>query len=265
MVLETKAALEAGVVGSGHRFAGSRLAAQRSAAGWVGEAMGGLSYLEFIRGLAKRVEADWDGVQVRRVRARTVGGMWGLGGRVWVLLGAACGGDDLGSSLLPLCLRPLPPWVTHQRCARAHFTHTTPQHKRRPFQQYRPLPCFQNKKADLERIRSLLLQRRGAIVNATGDAKALAAAQRHGAELLAALPADSAAPAADWAGRALARVNEALVVPTQVGRCWVGCCCLLCRLLCACCCCCCCCCVVVATVLSVCRRLPLPAGWLWQR
>jgi len=64
MVLETKAGLESGIIGSGHRFAGSRLAAQRSTAGWVGEAMGGLSYLEYIRGLAKRVEGDWDGVQV---------------------------------------------------------------------------------------------------------------------------------------------------------------------------------------------------------
>jgi hypothetical protein len=48
------------------RYAASRLAAQRSIAGWVGEATGGLSYLEFIRGLAKRVEADWEGVQVRQ-------------------------------------------------------------------------------------------------------------------------------------------------------------------------------------------------------
>ncbi len=72
MVLETKAGLESGIIGSGHRFAGSRLAAQRSTAGWVSEAMGGLSYLEFIRGLAKRVESDWDGVQVR--------GGWGWGG-----------------------------------------------------------------------------------------------------------------------------------------------------------------------------------------
>ncbi|KAI8467060.1 MAG: peptidase M16C associated-domain-containing protein [Monoraphidium minutum] len=132
MVLETKAGLESGIIGSGHRFAGARLSAQRSTAGWVGEQMGGLSYLEFIRGLAKRVEADWDGV-----------------------------------------------------------------------------------KADLERIRSLLLQQRGAIVNATGDGRTLAATQRYVAdELLGALPAASAGPAG-WKG-SLARVNEAIVVPTQV-------------------------------------------------
>lgn len=73
-----------------------------------------------------------------------------------------------------------------------------------------------NRQADLERIRSLLLQRRGAIINATGDARAIAAAERHGKGLLSALPARSAG-AADWSGRQLARVNEALVVPTQVG------------------------------------------------
>jgi Zn-dependent M16 (insulinase) family peptidase len=67
MVLETKAGLEAGLVGSGHRFAAARLAAQRSVAGWAGEVTGGLSYLEFIRALSKRVESDWDSVKVRVV------------------------------------------------------------------------------------------------------------------------------------------------------------------------------------------------------
>ena len=65
MVLETKAGLEAGVVGAGHRFAAKRLDAQRSTAGWVGEQMGGLAYLGHIRDLAKRVDADWPGVQAR--------------------------------------------------------------------------------------------------------------------------------------------------------------------------------------------------------
>ena len=65
MVLETKAGLEAGVVGAGHRFAAKRLDAQRSTAGWVGEQMGGLAYLGHIRDLAKRVDADWAGVQAR--------------------------------------------------------------------------------------------------------------------------------------------------------------------------------------------------------
>lgn len=64
MVLETKAGMEGGIIGGGHRFAAKRLDAQRSTAGWVGEQMGGLSYLDFIRNLAKRVDSDWDSVQV---------------------------------------------------------------------------------------------------------------------------------------------------------------------------------------------------------
>ena len=64
MVLETKAGMEAGVIGAGHRFAASRLDAQRTTAGWVSEQMGGLSYLTFIRQLLSRVESDWDSVKV---------------------------------------------------------------------------------------------------------------------------------------------------------------------------------------------------------
>ena len=63
MVLETRSALESGVQGSGHSFAATRLDAQRSIAGWVAEQTGGLSYLESIRQLAKRVDDDWEGVR----------------------------------------------------------------------------------------------------------------------------------------------------------------------------------------------------------
>ena len=65
MVLETKASLESGVIGAGHRFATTRLDAQRSTAGWVKEQMGGISYLFFIRKLAQRVDSEWDSVKVR--------------------------------------------------------------------------------------------------------------------------------------------------------------------------------------------------------
>ena len=41
-----------------------RLGAQRSTAGWVGEQMGGLSYLQYIRQLVPRIESDWEGVKV---------------------------------------------------------------------------------------------------------------------------------------------------------------------------------------------------------
>lgn len=64
MVLETRASLEAGVIGAGHRFATSRLDAQRSTAGWAKEQMGGVAYLGFIRALAARVDTEWDAVKV---------------------------------------------------------------------------------------------------------------------------------------------------------------------------------------------------------
>ena len=64
MVLETKAGMESGVIGAGHRFAAARLDAQRTTAGWVSEKMGGLSYLMYIRQLLGRVESDWDSVKV---------------------------------------------------------------------------------------------------------------------------------------------------------------------------------------------------------
>lgn len=70
--------------------------------------------------------------------------------------------------------------------------------------------------ADLERIRSLLLQRSGALVNLTGDERALSGAQAHVGDLLSALPATSSSPT-NWSGT-LPSVNEALVVPTQVSR-----------------------------------------------
>ncbi len=63
MVLETKSGMEAGIIGSGHSFAGTRLDAQRSTAGWINEEMGGVAYLDHLRQLVNRVESDWDGVK----------------------------------------------------------------------------------------------------------------------------------------------------------------------------------------------------------
>lgn len=62
--------------------------------------------------------------------------------------------------------------------------------------------------------RTALLQKRGAIVNMTGDEKALTAAAPHISNFLSALPAEAAARA-DWSG-GLPSINEALTVPTQV-------------------------------------------------
>ena len=70
--------------------------------------------------------------------------------------------------------------------------------------------------ADLHRIRSLLLQRRGALVNMTADEGTLTGAQRHVEGFLSALPAEAAMPAS-WS-QMLPAMNEAIVVPTQVGQ-----------------------------------------------
>lgn len=69
--------------------------------------------------------------------------------------------------------------------------------------------------ADLEEIRKALLQRPGALVNLTADSRTLSAAESHVREFLSALPS-AASPRASWSGR-LPAMNEALVVPTQVG------------------------------------------------
>ena len=137
MVLETRAALEAGVVGSGHAYAGTRLDAQLTRAGAASEAMGGVAYLEYVRALSRRVERDWEGVA-----------------------------------------------------------------------------------ADLERIRGILLAQKGALVNATGDGRVLAATDGPLSDFLASLPAEgrsAATPAPQWSDLPLlAPGNEALLVPTQV-------------------------------------------------
>lgn len=63
MALQSKAGMEARAVGSGHSIAASRVAATLSAAGAADEAMGGASYLLFLRDLVARIDSDWDGVR----------------------------------------------------------------------------------------------------------------------------------------------------------------------------------------------------------
>ncbi|MEB2288948.1 MAG: insulinase family protein [Anaerolineae bacterium] len=63
IVLEEKAAQEAGLVPAGHRVVRSRLQAHFSEADWAAEQMGGVSYLFFLRDLARRIDADWPAVQ----------------------------------------------------------------------------------------------------------------------------------------------------------------------------------------------------------
>ncbi|CAI0556980.1 unnamed protein product [Linum tenue] len=61
-VSQSKAGMESSLSGSGHAIAASRLGAKFSTAGWISEQMGGVSYLEFLQDLEKRVDQDWDGI-----------------------------------------------------------------------------------------------------------------------------------------------------------------------------------------------------------
>ncbi|MQL79359.1 hypothetical protein Taro_011786 [Colocasia esculenta] len=45
--------------GSGHAIAAARMDAKLNAAGWISEQMGGVSYLEFLQDLEKRVDQEW--------------------------------------------------------------------------------------------------------------------------------------------------------------------------------------------------------------
>ncbi|GLQ56910.1 insulinase family protein [Devosia nitrariae] len=63
MALEEKAMLEARLVPGGNGFVDLRIKSALTEAGWVAEQMGGISYLEFLRTLVKRIESDWESVQ----------------------------------------------------------------------------------------------------------------------------------------------------------------------------------------------------------
>ncbi|KAG0586728.1 hypothetical protein KC19_2G112800 [Ceratodon purpureus] len=61
-VLQSKSRMEGRISGGGHSVAAARLDAKLNSAGWVSEQMGGLSYLEYLRDLEKRVDEDWPSV-----------------------------------------------------------------------------------------------------------------------------------------------------------------------------------------------------------
>ncbi|XP_027105923.1 presequence protease 1, chloroplastic/mitochondrial-like [Coffea arabica] len=58
-VTQSKARMENRLRGSGHGIAASRMDAKLNAAGWIAEQMGGVSYLEFLRGLEEKVDNEW--------------------------------------------------------------------------------------------------------------------------------------------------------------------------------------------------------------
>ena len=62
MVLEDKAGLESGLVPGGHRVVSSRLRSYLTEAGWIGEQMGGVTQLFFLRDLVKQIDNNWESV-----------------------------------------------------------------------------------------------------------------------------------------------------------------------------------------------------------
>ncbi|XP_073159325.1 presequence protease 1, chloroplastic/mitochondrial-like [Henckelia pumila] len=58
-VSQSKARMENRLRGSGHGIAAARMDAKLNVAGWISEQMGGLSYLEFLQALEKKVDEDW--------------------------------------------------------------------------------------------------------------------------------------------------------------------------------------------------------------
>ncbi|KAL6963987.1 Homeobox protein PKNOX1, variant 2 [Sarracenia purpurea var. burkii] len=61
-VSQSKARMESRLRGSGHGIAAARMDAKLNVAGWIAEQMGGVSYLEFLHSLEKKVDEDWDGI-----------------------------------------------------------------------------------------------------------------------------------------------------------------------------------------------------------
>ncbi|XP_058097080.1 presequence protease 2, chloroplastic/mitochondrial, partial [Magnolia sinica] len=61
-VSQSKARMENRLRGSGHGIAAARMDAKLNVAGWIAEQMGGVSYLEFLEDLEKKVDQDWDAI-----------------------------------------------------------------------------------------------------------------------------------------------------------------------------------------------------------
>ncbi|XP_024540313.1 presequence protease 1, chloroplastic/mitochondrial [Selaginella moellendorffii] len=70
-VSQSKSGMESRLRGAGHRIVASRLDAMLNIPGAVGEKMGGLSYLDYLRELEKQVDTDWPAVQQNLERIRT--------------------------------------------------------------------------------------------------------------------------------------------------------------------------------------------------
>ena len=75
MVMEEKARQEQALISTGHQFVNLRLRAHFDEALWAAEQMGGVSYLFFLRELARNVDEDWPGVlsALEDIRATLLG------------------------------------------------------------------------------------------------------------------------------------------------------------------------------------------------
>lgn len=65
MLKETKTRIESSIQGSGHSYANTRMKARYSVSGFLGEKLGGISYLDNVNALLKDAEEDWDSVLSR--------------------------------------------------------------------------------------------------------------------------------------------------------------------------------------------------------
>ncbi len=72
MVLDEKASREAALVPRGHGFVSTRLRSRFDEAGWMGEQMGGVSYLFFLRRLVEQVNSDWPSVVAALEKIRSL-------------------------------------------------------------------------------------------------------------------------------------------------------------------------------------------------
>ena len=70
MALEEKAGFEARLVPAGNAMADTRIKAGLTEAGWIAEQISGVSYLDFLKGLVKRVDSDWPSVEAALTRIR---------------------------------------------------------------------------------------------------------------------------------------------------------------------------------------------------
>ncbi|KAG2654222.1 hypothetical protein PVAP13_1NG489800 [Panicum virgatum] len=61
-VSQSKARMENRLRGSGHGIAAARMDAKLNAAGWIGEQLGGVSYLLYLRDLETKIDQDWDSI-----------------------------------------------------------------------------------------------------------------------------------------------------------------------------------------------------------